>query len=412
MSTTAYTQAAPGRSARERARSARMPLIVLLLVAAVIAIFIIDRNDSSTVYGSIRNPAPEGAQALARVASAQGLSIREIDKLSQARITDPAATTLILVDPYFYTSAQTGSVAAYPGDLVVLGWDTELARGLGVDLRLAAPSELPPSGASLDAQCSDRHATAAGSLTDTGLGFEAPDANARCFLGAHGAAAVVYEIDGRTVTFVASSTIATNRRITENGNAAYLLRLIGGHENAVWYIGGYDTTTLTWTTPDGGSSAGPGDDGGTGGTGDDVHYEDVDFLPAGFGNLLYALGLALVVVVWWRARRFGPLVTEPLPVIIHASEAVRGRARMYRASRAVGRAGASLRAATASRVAKRLGVSRYGSSEDLLAAMTTATARPRRELEQLFYGPPPATEAELKDLAIALDHVESEVHRL
>ena len=49
----------------------------------------------------------------------------------------------------------------------------------------------------------------------------------------------------------------------------------------------------------------------------------------------------------WRGRRFGPLAVEPLPVVVRASEATRGRARLYRRARAYGRATAALRAASA-----------------------------------------------------------------
>src|SRR5690606_18648068 len=104
-------------------------------------------------------------------------------------------------------------------------------------------------------------------------------------------------------------------------------------------------------------------------------------------------------------------VTEPLPVVVRASESTRGRARMYRASRAYGRAGAGLRAAAASRMGKRIGIPRAATKDALLNGLTSATARDRNEIEQLLYGPPPASEAKLTELALELDKLESEVHR-
>ena len=40
----------------------------------------------------------------------------------------------------------------------------------------------------------------------------------------------------------------------------------------------------------------------------------------------------------WRGRRLGPLVAEPLPVVVRAAETTEGRARLYRRARARGRA--------------------------------------------------------------------------
>ena len=60
----------------------------------------------------------------------------------------------------------------------------------------------------------------------------------------------------------------------------------------------------------------------------------------------------------WRGRRLGRLVPEPLPVVVRAVETTEGRARMYRRSRAHGRAAATLRAATLARLRDRTGLPR------------------------------------------------------
>src|SRR5690606_41722785 len=63
-------------------------------------------------------------------------------------------------------------------------------------------------------------------------------------------------------------------------------------------------------------------------------------------SLHAALPILIVVVVllaWWQGRRLGPLVTEPLPVVVRASETVEGRGRLYRSRRARDRAAEALR---------------------------------------------------------------------
>ncbi len=86
-----------------------------------------------------------------------------------------------------------------------------------------------------------------------------------------------------------------------------------------WYVGDYYDSTLL-----------PGKGGAS-----DLQI-NADFLPPGFGTALYALGMTALVAALWRGRRFGPLAVEPLPVVVRASEATRGRARLYRRARAYG----------------------------------------------------------------------------
>src|SRR5690606_29283967 len=125
---------------------------------------------------------------------------------------------------------------------------------------------------------------------------------------------------------------------------------------------------------------------------------------------LYALGLALVVVAWWRARRFGAIIHEPLPVVVRAAETTRGRARMYRAARASGRAAASLRAAAALRMGQRVGVPRNADDKTLVAAVANAAGWTSAQVQETLFGPPPRTEAEMMTLLSKIDTLENEVH--
>lgn len=381
--------------------------LVLVVVAmfALLLAWLANANDSTDTTLSLKNPNEWGAQALGRVASAQGLELREIERLGAAQITRPDWTTLVIASSEILTSSQRDSIRAYPGDLVILGTGWGFLETFRLDAEITAQQfGANDDPASLLAQCDDPHALAAETLSNTGALFagEASSAGAACFRADDKFLTFSFEERGRTVTLIANPFIASNSQVARDGNAAYLLRVIGENPRAVWYVGNiYDTSTLTWTSPEGASSGGDGS----------LNRVSADVLPPGFGNLIYALVLALVVVAWWRARRFGALVTEPLPVVVRASESTRGRARMYRASRAYGRAGAGLRAAAASRMGKRIGIPRAATKDALLNGLTSATARNRNEIEQLLYGPPPASEAKLTELALELDKLESEVHR-
>lgn len=394
-----YMRAAEGPGAVRRIKGARWIIAGAVLVLAIIAIGYANRSDLDYVPMSIHNPNPQGARALAQVAQHQGLDLRQIDALVDARITDPAATTLVISSPTYLQGFQAQSILDYPGPILVLGQSPALASAASETMVYDAG----PSGA-IKASCSHPDARAAGTIDTRGpILVDVPDDYTTCFESRAGAVMAVQHRDGEgSVTFLADSSIVTNDAIDQAGNAALALRLIGTHEHAVWYVGSYfDTSTLTWSR--GGSGGGPAERA-------DVQ-PSTDFLPPGTGNALYALALALGVVAWWRARRFGPLVHEPLPVVIRSAESTRGRARLYRAAGATGRAAASLRAAAALRMGKRLGVTRAGERATLVAAIVRASGWSREAVEAVLFGPPPQNESDMMRLISRIDTLENEVHR-
>lgn len=373
---------------------------VLLLILGTIAYA--QRADNDYASLSIKNYDPNGARALAEVAQDQGLHARQIAMLGDARIIDPAHTTLVIAEGESLQPFQARTIAEYPGDLVVIGPNPELWAALGVEISLAGSS-----GGIIPAQCDQPDAQAAESISSSGVVFTGTagiDGQA-CFLGAGGDEAAIVFTDGPAgghVTLVADPTVFLNATISDSGNAALALRVIGKHENAVWYLGSYfDTSILTWTSPE--NPTGPAQR-------DDVPAS-TDFLPPGTGNVVFALGLALFVVALWRARRFGPLVHEPLPVVIRSSESTRGRARLYRAAGASGRAGASLRASAAARIGARIGVARSADRSVFVAAAARACGRSVNDVEAILYGPPPTTESAMMSLIEQIDTLEREVHR-
>src|SRR5699024_12598639 len=65
--------------------------------------------------------------------------------------------------------------------------------------------------------------------------------------------------------------------------------------------------------------------------------------------------ILLIAVALWRGRRLGPVVSEPLPVVVRATETLRGRGRVYRRGMAYAHARAALRPGTLSRSGPHLG---------------------------------------------------------
>jgi hypothetical protein len=127
--------------------------------------------------------------------------------------------------------------------------------------------------------------------------------------------------------------------------------------------------------------------------------------------MLLLLAFTAAAAFWWRGRRFGRLVVEPLPVTVRAVETTESRGRMYHKARDSERAAAVLREASSRRLAAYLGLP-PGTHADVVAqAVAAATGRPLDHTRWLLGGPPVATDTDLLDLAARLAALEKEIRR-
>jgi hypothetical protein len=372
----------------------------LAFIAIGLAVFsaIARANPPSSEPLSTRNANPDGAMATAEILKDQGVRVGEIAYLGRAGIDDPSRTTLAIVLPSNLTPSQLDSILDYPGDVVFVGIDEPLIDAL--DVGLTYVGGYSPTVQS--ANCVDPDALAAGRTTAEGpwVTKDSTVAVIVCFANQTGAGTyAVILLDGRKITLLSDPTILMNGNLTKEGNAALVFRVLGEHRRLVWYLPAVDDTTLLSYL--GGPAQPP--------TGPVA--PNPDFLPPGVGDAIVALAIAGLVAAVWRARRMGPLVTETLPVVVHASESVRGRGRLYRRAHAYGRASAALRGAAAERMGRQLGISRGAAATHLIGAVAHVTGRDPAGIERLLYGKPPSSEAAMMDLVKELDTLEKEVHR-
>ena len=376
--------------ARARWHRARRPLTVLLLLLVVAAFAALARPPVSQTPLGVDNPSPSGGRALAQLLTQQGVTVEEVRTSAEAARA-AAGTTLLVVDSYLLTDEQLRELAATEADIVLAGaeaWHLETFTGGRI-----GPGGLSPSGRAAEASCSDPDAQAAGTVRSQGYGLTAlsPDV-ILCFPSGddagvqQGAYAVAQDGDRRVVAFDDVGML-TNDRLTEEGNAALMLRSLGHNERLTWYVPTY------------------------GDTGTDAEASTSDLLPAWAGPVAWQLVLVVVVLGLWRGRALGRIVPEPLPVTVRAAEATVGRGRLYRRSRSRGHAAAALRAGMASRAAAAVGLARSAGAPDVSDARARATGRPTEQVASLLYGPPPTDDAALLRLAQQLDELESEVHR-
>ena len=174
-----------------------------------------------------------------------------------------------------------------------------------------------------------------------------------------------------------------NEGLLEEGNAALAMNLAGTHPRVIWYA----------------PQVSEGTDSGGGAT-------ISDLVPTQVTWLFWQLVLTVVLLALWKGRRVGPLVAERLPVVVRASETVEGRGRLYRSRRARDRAAEALRTSTLQRMRPRLGLGPTAEPSTVVQAVTARCGLNPLAVTHTLYGPAPATDADLVNLARELDDIE------
>ena len=188
-----------------------------------------------------------------------------------------------------------------------------------------------------------------------------------------------------TVVVLGQGDVLRNAYLADDANAALALRVLGHDSDLVWLV------------PDPARTADAGPQSLT------------DLLPPWFDWVVIDLVVAAVLALVWRGRRLGPVVREPLPVVVRAGETLQGRARLYRRARATDRAAATLRTAVLRRLARRLAVPPDAAPDAVAVRVAETTGRELGDVRRILLGGAPRDERELVRLADELDGVERDV---
>ncbi|MCP9621926.1 DUF4129 domain-containing protein [Nocardia otitidiscaviarum] len=159
------------------------------------------------------------------------------------------------------------------------------------------------------------------------------------------------------------------------------------------------------TAPDGPPPQPPDIDGPEFGEGQDSLFERLPGWVA-FGGLQWAI--AWVIVLWWRARRRGSVVPDPLPVQVPAHELLAGQAGLYRRSRDFEHVAARLRSASLRRLRPVLGLTADSTPDRVLAAVTARSGAAPALVTAALYDPVP-DRGTLELVAAQLEWIEAEV---
>jgi len=369
-----------GAPAPVRRRSWRWVLLALVAISAVAAV---GTYLTAPRPGGQMDPdstGPTGAHALVALLGDRGVNVVVANSVDEAVNAARPGTLLLFAQTQRVTDESLlQRLADTPADLLLVEPTSHARAALAPGIRNTGASVLDA-----EPDCALREANQAGSV-DFGPSNAFHAVGDRTLSSCYGGVLVRYRAGERMVTAVGSTDFMTNGGLLRAGNAALAMNLAGQQPRLVWYAPQHVEGKSTGSA------------------------KIFDLIPANVTWIVMQLWLTVLLVALWKGRRLGPLVAEELPVVVRASETVEGRGRLYRSRRARDRAGQALRAGVLQRVLPRLGLG----VDAPAAAVVNAIARRSRSdpdsLQHVLFGPPPATDADLTQLARALDDIERQV---
>ncbi len=377
----APASARPVTTPRQAWRRARLPVALGAAIALVALFRALTLGTVGADYLDPEAAGPEGGRALATVLRDHGVDVRRVESPS------PTGAVVFMPVPDLATALQPGvlAAAANADEIVLVAPDDAVLAALQVPAHVA--DEVGERA--VDPGCSHPGAVAAGDVRLGGETFVGPQGATTCYAVGGFGSFVEIEVNGRHITLLGTGAFMTNDHLDERGNAALALRLL------------LRRPTLEWVYPK--TFATPGSDG---------EKSLTDLLPHRVFVTFAEVLVVVLLLALWRGRRLGPVVVEPLPVVVRAAEAVEGRARLYEAAGARDRAAFALRAGRRDRLVHVLGLTPDAGPETVVAAVTARTGRDGTAVGGLLYGPPPPDDAALVRLATELDRLDSEVRAL
>jgi len=378
------TPTAGGPTARSgRWRRHRTTLAIAVgAVAAVVVVLLVGGRPATSAPLDPDNPGGNGARAVARVLDDQGVGVRVArgaDAIEDVALD--SSTTVVVTSTYLLGRSTARRLLDHlsGAQLVVADPGPGVVDALG----LTAEAWTVTPGEDRAASCDDPLLSGLEIRVDVATEYDVP---AGCFAGDHGHL-VAEPRPG--VTLLGAADLLTNDQVLRADNAAVALRLLGQHDRLVWYV--------------------PAADDLVGGDGVSLQTLVPDWIAPG----LWIAGATVVALLLWRARRLGPLVTEPLPVTVKAIETARSRGRLYRRSGDRAHAARALRRAARTRLAERLHLPPSDDEAALVRDVARHVDRPVDQVHALLAddAPAPATDHDLITLANELADLQREVRR-
>ncbi len=377
----------------------RAAVMVVALAVIVVVLGLLFRPDSSRGAYRLGDSAPRGYSGLARVMDRLGVPMREIDL---ADVGGPSSGRIV----YVPRSAHLGDdgrevVDAYArsGGVVVLGGPTDRPTPPLSEYRPVVQYQSPR-----DCTQADLAAVEGLDRIDTAdlEPLLVPLGAASCF--GDGSQAYVVEEEageGRVVTLAGPELWVNDvMRTLDQPSDEAQGPMADNVVMAAALLAGGEATGVDVVVS--GLTGAPVAAEGTGGL--------LSHVPTGIKLAIWQGFAALAVFALVRARRWGRVVDEPLPVTIAGSELVEARAGLMERRRDPAHAAAAIRLDAVRRLGEDLGLGRRA---DPAAGATTEAQRTGRDPHENAArgaGPLPTSDADLIRHIHALDRLQEDLH--
>lgn len=367
---------------RRRAALGWVALVVgLLLVSLVGGLFVYGGYTQRALLDP-ESAGPDGTRAVVRVLEQQGVRVVVArDRAAAERALAGGEATLVLRDAPMLSDDTLSEIASRARHVVLIE-----PRSRALDVLLNGSS----LGGFADdtAVAADCAVPAAANARSARVGelLVAGDDVTGCFPVGSEFGLLSLDAGGRSVTALDGLSTLTNATLPRDGDAALALGVLGQTDTLVWYV------------------PAPGDaDPGT------APPTLSELTPAWVTPAIVLLLLSALTAALWRGRRFGPLVTERLPVTVRANETTEGRARLYAGARDAPHALDELRRASRVRLVRLLGLAPRTSPSDVADAVAERLGTDRARVRGILVDDIPRTDRDLVAAADRLRDLEESV---
>ncbi|GGC57361.1 DUF4350 domain-containing protein [Hoyosella rhizosphaerae] len=355
-------------------RAARTPVLIVVAVVMLAVITVLVRGDQAATALDPQSPAPSGTRALTTLLQDEGVTTHKAEVFADA-LQSGAGGTVVIAGPARIPAGNLTELASAAATVVLIQPPEHVLARFGVEVS----HDVIARAATRQPDCESPAATAAGPVTLGGPVYVSDDPIESCYEGN----LLVFEHDDTQIVVFGSSDPLVNDNVGDEGNAALSMWLLGQHDNLTWYF-------PSWNDP------AFGDEGST----------IIELVPAGWRFGAIQLVIAAILIAVWRARRLGPLVTEPLPVIVRGAETTEGRARLYQRSGDTNHAAATLRAAASRRIRHKLHLPSAADIDVIVTEAARLTGLRVDAIRTLLDGQPLTDDGALITLARELDDLE------
>src|SRR5690606_28191451 len=209
--------------------------IVLVVVIGGLAVWAAGQTSRSGQHDrSPVDPSERGAMALAQVLGQQGVDVTITHSFweTEVAVGDGRDVTLLVDDDWWVVAARAGAGVLNLSQHLIVVQPTDV----GLEQLTPGVESAGSGGGELPADCDLPAVQRAESVNAGGDAYTAPASAERCFAsGDDGYGLVRIERGSRIVTLLGLGEVLENQYVTDSGNAALALGLLGEQPKLVWY---------------------------------------------------------------------------------------------------------------------------------------------------------------------------------